>query len=72
MRYALCYVEEPEKEDDVFEVKTEEFDTFIKAVERYTLMCGCELSSVVLADIETGTIIRQFFKDDTGNHIVIH
>ncbi|MDD6826255.1 MAG: hypothetical protein PUE12_09140 [Oscillospiraceae bacterium] len=72
MRYVLCYVEEPDKENDVFEVKREQYETFMQAVERYTLLCGCGLCSVLLADVETNTIIRQFFKDDTSGQVIIH
>ncbi|MBE6852889.1 MAG: hypothetical protein E7505_05375 [Ruminococcus sp.] len=72
MSYALFYVEENEKEADVVEVKKELFEDFVSAVERYTLLCGCGLCSVVLANTDTDVIVRQFFKDDGGNHIIIH
>ncbi len=71
MRYIVCYVEEPEKESDVFEVKRESFEDFAAAVEKFTLLCGCTLCSVTLADIETGKIIKQFFKDDITGQVVI-
>lgn len=71
MRYIISYVEEPDKENDVFEVKSESYSDFASAVEKYTLLCGCGLCSVVLADIETAKVIRQFFKDDTSGQVII-
>lgn len=71
MRYMVCYVEEPEKNSDILEVKKDMFEDFATAVEKFTLLCGCTLCSVTLADIETGKIVRQFFKDDTTGQVVI-
>ena len=65
MRYIICYVEEPDKEDDAFEVKRESFSDFASAVEKFTLC------SIILADIETTRIIRQFFKDDNSGQTII-
>ena len=42
------------------------------AVERFTLLCGCGLCSVILADNENQKIIRQFFKDETNGQVVIN
>lgn len=72
MEYIICYVEEPDKENDVFEVQKETFEDFASAVERFTLLCGCGLCSVILADNENRKIIRQFFKDDTNGQVVIN
>lgn len=71
MRYIVCYVEEPENDSDIFEVKRDSFEDFASAVEKFTLLCGCTLCSVVLADIETGKIIRQYYKDDTTGQVII-
>lgn len=72
MDYIICYVEEPDKENDVFEVQRESFENFASAVERFTLLCGCGLCSVILADNKNQRIIRQFFKDDTNGQVVIN
>lgn len=71
MRYFVCYVEEPEKDSDLLEVKKDLFEDFPSAVEKFTLLCGCTLCSVVLADAETGKIIRQYFRDDATGQVVI-
>ena len=71
MRYIVCYVEEPEKDSDILEVKRENFEDFAHAVEKYTLLCGYTLASVVLADVETGKIIKQYYKDDVTGSVII-
>ncbi|WP_044974139.1 hypothetical protein [Ruminococcus sp. HUN007] len=71
MRYIVCYVEEPEKDSDILEVKRDSFEDFAAAVEKYTLLCGCTLCSVVLADAETGKIIKQYYKDDVTGSVII-
>ena len=72
MEYIICYVEEPDRDNDVFEVRREPFEDFASAVERFTLLCGCGLCSVILADNENQKIIRQFFKDETNGQVVIN
>ncbi|MDE6005132.1 MAG: hypothetical protein K2G88_07070 [Oscillospiraceae bacterium] len=64
-KYILCYTEsdfDTSINDTVTSCYTEKFDAddFIKAVERYTVMCGAYKHAVVLADIETGQILKQF------------
>ncbi len=71
MRYIVCYVDEPEKDSDILEVKRDSYEDFASAVEKYTLLCGCTLCSVVLADAETGKIIKQYFKDDSTGQVII-
>ena len=57
----LCYTEKYDDNTNV-KVESEVFDDFSDAVVRYTLMCGGR-DQVVLAETESGTIIRQFCRE---------
>lgn len=64
-KYILCYTEtefDTSMNNTVTSCYTEKFDEddFIKAVERYTVMCGAYKHAVVLANTETGEILKQF------------
>lgn len=73
-KYILCYTEtefDKSIDDTVTSCYTEQFDDFIKAVERYTVMCGAYKHAVVLADVQTGQILKQFGCSPEGKAVAV-
>lgn len=73
-KYIVCYTEtEFDKgiNDTITSCYTEQFDDFIKAVERYTVMCGAYKHAVVIADVHTCQILKQFGCAPEGKAVTV-
>ena len=74
MQYILCYTEtefDANINDNVTSCYTEQFDNFVQAVERYTVMCGAYKHAVVLADAQNNQILKQFGCSPEGQAVAV-
>lgn len=74
MQYIVCYTEtefDSSIQDTVTNCYTEQFDDFVQAVERYTVMCGAYKYAVVLADAKNNQILKQFGCSPEGQAVAV-
>ncbi|MDE7122315.1 MAG: hypothetical protein K2O42_09160 [Oscillospiraceae bacterium] len=72
--YILCYTQtefDEKLQDNVTSCYTEKFDSFVQAVERYTVMCGAYKHAVVLADAQNNQILKQFGCAPEGKAVAV-
>ncbi|MDE6086996.1 MAG: hypothetical protein K2G25_01255 [Oscillospiraceae bacterium] len=72
--YILCYTQtefDEELKDNVTSCYTEQFESFVQAVERYTVMCGAYKHAVVLANADTEKILKQFGCAPDGKAVAV-